>query len=126
MLKNIDFKFDDGQVADDSGQAKATVAAQSKMEKKCEDHFQAAEQATRLLQKYATLAKIGHSPSKPRTVETPPKPMMQSVATTNELQPAGGAMKKFASLPRFKKIDFSPLKMRLNNVLQRNPPSPQQ
>jgi len=52
--------------------------------------------------------------------------MMQSVATTNELQPAGGAMKKFASLPRFKKIDFSPLKMRLNNVLQRNPPSPQQ
>lgn len=126
MLKNIDFKFDDGQVADDSGQAKATVTAQPKMEKKCEDHFQAAEQATRLLQKYATLAKIGHSPSKPRTVETPPEPMMQSVATTNELQPAGGAMKKFASLPRFKKIDFSPLKMRLNNVLQRNPPSPQQ
>uniref|UniRef100_W8BNE0 Uncharacterized protein n=2 Tax=Ceratitis capitata TaxID=7213 RepID=W8BNE0_CERCA len=27
--------------------------------------------------------------------------------------------KKFASLPRFKKIDFSPLRLRINNVLQR-------
>ncbi|XP_067627299.1 uncharacterized protein sced [Eurosta solidaginis] len=28
-------------------------------------------------------------------------------------------VKKFASLPRFKKIDFSPLRLRINNVLQR-------
>ncbi|XP_036333093.1 uncharacterized protein LOC118744289 [Rhagoletis pomonella] len=31
----------------------------------------------------------------------------------------GGGVKKFASLPRFKKIDFSPLRLRINNVLQR-------
>ncbi|XP_017009999.2 uncharacterized protein sced [Drosophila takahashii] len=109
MLKNIDFKFDDGQVGEDSSQPK---------EKEQQN------EATRILQKYATLAI--RSPNKQKTAEKHPEPMMQSVATTNELQPAGSGMKKFASLPRFKKIDFSPLKMRLNNVLQRNPPSPQQ
>lgn len=31
----------------------------------------------------------------------------------------GTSIKRFASLPRFRKIDFSPLKMRINNVLQR-------
>lgn len=31
----------------------------------------------------------------------------------------GSSIKRFASLPRFRKIDFSPLKMRINNVLQR-------
>ncbi|KAI8037236.1 uncharacterized protein LOC128255783 [Drosophila gunungcola] len=128
LLKNIDFKFDDGQAVKDSGQAKpANVpCVQPKLEEGIEDHSQAAEQATRLLQKYATLAKFGHSPSKTKQAAAQPQPMIQSVATSNELQPPGGSMKKFASLPRFKKIDFSPLKMRLNNVLQRNPPSPQQ
>ncbi|KAH8347897.1 hypothetical protein KR084_002201 [Drosophila pseudotakahashii] len=124
MLKNIDFKFDDGQVADGSGEAKGCVAQPKKEKEQHEDRYHAAEQATRILQKYATLAI--RSPNKPKPAEKNPEPMMQSVATTNELQPAGGGMKKFASLPRFKKIDFSPLKMRLNNVLQRNPPSPQQ
>ncbi|XP_017069329.1 uncharacterized protein LOC108106635 [Drosophila eugracilis] len=133
MLKNIDFKFDDGQVTENSGQAKATALVASngcsvspKLEKECEDRYQAAEQAARLLQKYATLAKFGQSPSKTKPAASHPEPMIQSVATSNELQPSGGSMRKFASLPRFKKIDFSPLKMRLNNVLQRNPSSPQQ
>ncbi|XP_017050193.1 uncharacterized protein LOC108094246 [Drosophila ficusphila] len=133
MLKKIDFKFDDGQLAEDCGQAKAAPVvpatgslAQPMMDREYEDRFQAAEQATRLLQKYATLAKFGHSPSKSKPASAHPEPVMQSVATSNELQPQGGSMKKFASLPRFKKIDFSPLKIRLNNVLQRNPPSPQQ
>ncbi|XP_016991433.1 uncharacterized protein LOC108053337 [Drosophila rhopaloa] len=124
----IDFKFDDGQAVEDSIQAKAAniPRIQPKQEKECGDRNQAAEQATRLLQKYATLAKFGHSPNKSKPAAAQPEPMIQSVATSNELQPPGSSMKKFASLPRFKKIDFSPLKMRLNNVLQRNPPSPQQ
>lgn len=132
VLKNIDFKFDDSQASEDSCKAKASALpvanecfVQPNLEKEYEDRFQAAEKASRLLQKYATLAKIGHSPSKALPAPARLENMIQSVATSNELQPEGGTMKKFASLPRFKKIDFSPLKMRLNSVLQRNPPSPQ-
>lgn len=135
ILKNIDFKFDDGQETheeDDTGQDKArrpiANVVVNEPPTKPENRYQAAEQAaTKLLQKYATLL----SPSKAKTlaVGPDPRPMTQSVAMSNELHPPVGASassKKFASLPRFKKIDFSPLKMRLNNVLQRNPPSPQQ
>ncbi|EDW89062.2 uncharacterized protein LOC6528297 [Drosophila yakuba] len=127
VLKNIDFKFDDSQASEDSCQAKATafpVANTGFVQPILEREYE--EKGSRLLQKYATLAKIGHSPSKPLPAPARLEPMIQSVATSNELQPEGGTMKKFASLPRFKKIDFSPLKMRLNSVLQRNPPSPQQ
>ncbi|KAH8389984.1 uncharacterized protein LOC110189222 [Drosophila serrata] len=129
ILKNIDFKFDDGQEmleADDAGQAKARRPAASEAPAKMENRYHAAEQAaTKLLQKYATL--LSPSKGKALAVDPDPQPMTQSVATSNELQPpAGASSKKFASLPRFKKIDFSPLKIRLNNVLQRNPPSPQQ
>ncbi|KAH8272879.1 hypothetical protein KR018_006659 [Drosophila ironensis] len=121
MLKNIDFKFDDGQEASETQATGTTsVCSQRELEKEYEERYQAAEQATRLLQKYATLAKLVHSPGKAKAPIAPPEPA--------ELQATGGGggMKKFASLPRFKKIDFSPLKMRLNNVLQRNSPSPQQ
>ncbi|SPP74060.1 uncharacterized protein LOC117580130 [Drosophila guanche] len=134
MLKNIDFKFDDGQSTEEESPVQHRSPSmnggivQPRLEDEYENHYQAAEQATRLLQKYATLAKFGNSPSKSKPVvqqQQQLQPMTQSVATSNELQPPGGGMKKFASLPRFKRIDFSPLKMRLNNVLQRNSPSPQ-
>ncbi|KAH8340158.1 hypothetical protein KR067_011327 [Drosophila pandora] len=132
MLKNIDFKFDDGHApADDQAEKKQPTTnvgiMQPEVEEEYEDRYQAAEKATQLLQKYATLAKLVQSPKKAKAVVVNMEPMAQSVApTSNELQSTGGGMKKFASLPRFKKIDFSPLKMRLNNVLQRNSPSPQQ
>ncbi|KAH8253527.1 hypothetical protein KR032_005913 [Drosophila birchii] len=129
ILKNIDFKFDDGQEAlepDDAGQAKTRRQTATEPPPKPENRYHAAEQAaTKLLQKYATL--LSPSKGKALAADSEPQPMTQSVATSNELlPPAGASSKKFASLPRFKKIDFSPLKIRLNNVLQRNPPSPQQ
>ncbi|KAH8237250.1 hypothetical protein KR038_008341 [Drosophila bunnanda] len=129
ILKNIDFKFDDSQethATDDAGQAKARRPTVNEPLPKMENRYHTAEQtATKLLQKYATL--LSPSKGKALAANSEPQPMTQSVATSNELQPpAGASSKKFASLPRFKKIDFSPLKIRLNNVLQRNPPSPQQ
>ncbi|EDW02126.1 probable serine/threonine-protein kinase nek3 [Drosophila grimshawi] len=135
MLQNIDFKFDDGQVAE--AESSGSKCKASQLEDEYEHCFQAAERATRMLQKYATLAKFGQvSPRKQQQRQEPLKPAMtQSQLPNGQLlqqqvaPPAGNSLKKFASLPRFKKIDFSPLKMRLNNVLQRNataaPQSPQ-
>lgn len=139
MLQNIDFKFDDGQAPEASGSSSNNIiknkskSKSSQLEDEYEHCYQAAERATRMLQKYATLAKFGNSPSKQQQQlqhqHLQLKAAMtqsQSVANTpNELQqqvaPPVNSLKKFASLPRFKKIDFSPLKLRLNNVLQRNP-----
>ncbi|XP_068145415.1 putative mediator of RNA polymerase II transcription subunit 26 [Drosophila tropicalis] len=138
LLKNIDFKFDDSQEKGSSPKPQeqlVEVATEDKGDD-YENCYQAAEQATRLLQKYATLAKFGNSPSKvakDKQLLAPAPPMTQSVVSSETgVVGAGGATsstgntKKFASLPRFKKIDFSPLRMRINNVLQRNSPSPQQ
>ncbi|XP_030557486.1 ras guanine nucleotide exchange factor Y [Drosophila novamexicana] len=139
MLQNIDFKFDDGQAPEASTSIKSKSKS-SQLEDEYEHCYQAAERATRMLQKYATLAKFGNSPTKQQQLQLKAA-MTQSQSasnTPNELQqqqlqqlaPPSNSLKKFASLPRFKKIDFSPLKMRLNNVLQRNatpaaPASPQ-
>ncbi|XP_062133739.1 putative uncharacterized protein DDB_G0282129 isoform X2 [Drosophila sulfurigaster albostrigata] len=142
MLQNIDFKFDDGQVqveasstsSNNSSNSSSKCKSRSKsnllqLEDEYEHCYQAAERATRMLQKYATLAKFGNSPTKQQQ-QLKAMTQSQSVANTpNELQqqvqvvapPTVNSLKKFASLPRFKKIDFSPLKLRLNNVLQRNP-----
>ncbi|KAH8413713.1 hypothetical protein KR222_004354 [Zaprionus bogoriensis] len=145
MLQNIDFKFDDGQAPEPCSSSGSDIATKSKcaqLEDEYEHCYQAAERATRMLQKYATLAKFGNSPSKKQQQQLQLKAAMtQSVANTpselqqqqqqqQQLAPSGNSLKKFASLPRFKKIDFSPLKLRLNNVLQRNataaaPASPQ-
>ncbi|KAH8373038.1 hypothetical protein KR009_011020 [Drosophila setifemur] len=131
MLKNIDFKFDDGQASEDIKvrvrRPKASgCTVQPQLEEEYEDRYQAAGQATRQMQKYATTAKFGRSPSKTKPLAANPELMACLVAPSNVLQPLGTGMKKFASLPRFKKIDFSPLKTKLNYVLQRNPPSPHQ
>ncbi|XP_030375282.1 flocculation protein FLO11 isoform X2 [Scaptodrosophila lebanonensis] len=146
MLQNIDFKFDDNKSSDPKAQPAKSIPIQespvhqtsivpTKLEEEYEHCYQAAESATRLLQRYATLAKFGNSPTKSpqhqlqvnqsanikaQAVEASDVAMTKSIATPSELQPTSGSMKKFASLPRFKKIDFSPLRMRLNNVLQRN------
>uniref|UniRef100_A0A034VFB6 Uncharacterized protein n=1 Tax=Bactrocera dorsalis TaxID=27457 RepID=A0A034VFB6_BACDO len=47
--------------------------------------------------------------------------MAEAVDSCSADAAVGGlsGVKKFASLPRFKKIDFSPLRLRINNVLQR-------
>lgn len=136
MLQNIDFKFDDGHVGHEP--TSSTKTKSSQLEEEYEHCFQAAERATRMLQKYATLAKFGNSPTKQQQQLQVKASMTQSVATTRtptdhsqqQVAPAGNSLKKFASLPRFKKIDFSPLKLRFNNVLQRSnataaPASPQ-
>lgn len=63
----------------------------------------------RLYQKYATLARL--SPTRYSTQDKSQK------KTSSD---GGGTVKRFASLPRFKKIDFSPLKIKINAVLQRH------
>lgn len=64
------------------------------------------EEATpRIYQKYATLARI-----------SPNKYLEKCAKKSTEIS----SVKKFASLPRFKKIDFSPLKIKITNVLQRH------
>lgn len=146
MLQNIDFKFDDGQAPDPSSSSgggssnsnssnnikskSKNKSKSSQLEDEYEHCYQAAERATRMLQKYATLAKFGNSPTKQQQQQLKTA-MTQSQSATNspkeQLQQqqqhvpqSSSNTKKFASLPRFKKIDFSPLKLRLNNVLQRN------
>lgn len=59
--------------------------------------------ASPLYQKYATVTpiKVGDSSSCKRSSDIT------------------SSMKRFSSLPRFKKIDFSPLKLKINSVLQR-------
>ncbi|CAD7078189.1 unnamed protein product [Hermetia illucens] len=63
------------------------------------------ERSPRIYQKYATLTRL-----------SPNKYLEKCAKKSNDM---GGA-KKFASLPRFKKFDFSPLKMKINSVLQRH------
>lgn len=43
-------------------------------------------------------------------------------ATCKKSNDITSSMKRFSSLPRFKKIDFSPLKLKINSVLQRHSP----
>lgn len=48
-------------------------------------------------------------------------PMKESVSCKKSSD-ITSSMKRFSSLPRFKKIDFSPLKLKINSVLQRHNP----
>lgn len=63
----------------------------------------------RLYQKYATLARL-----------SPTRYSSQEKSQKKNVSDGGGSVKRFASLPRFKKIDFSPLKIKINAVLQRH------
>lgn len=64
--------------------------------------------------KYATLSRM---PVKSSSIE-------QSQLTPDTIKKSGSisptSIKRFASLPRFKKIDFSPLRLKISNVLQRH------
>ncbi|XP_055607081.1 uncharacterized protein LOC129754867 [Uranotaenia lowii] len=64
-------------------------------------------------QKYATIAR-SISPSTGKYLE-------KNSAKKGE-QPALGGSKRFGSLPRFAKIDLSPLRLKINSVLQRHNP----
>lgn len=63
----------------------------------------------RLYQKYATLARL-----------SPTRYSSQEKSQKTKTVDGSGSVKRFASLPRFKKIDFSPLKIKINAVLQRH------
>lgn len=88
--------------------------------------------------KYATTVRrpspnryTGGAPLRACVTETTPSSasvpvaVLQSANSVDPKQPSGSvsnlgsSIKRFASLPRFRKIDFSPLKIRINNVLQR-------
>lgn len=64
--------------------------------------------------KYATISRITVSSKCPDENRLSPK----SVKKSGSISPT--SIKRFTSLPRFKKIDFSPLRMKISSVLQRN------
>lgn len=73
--------------------------------------------------KYATLSRV----QVPSSIESelsesspPPSPTgtLKSNKSSRSISP--NSFKRFASLPRFKKIDFSPLRMKISSVLQRS------
>lgn len=63
--------------------------------------------------KYATLSRITVSNCPHENRLSP-----NSVKKSGSISPT--SIKRFTSLPRFKKIDFSPLRMKISSVLQRN------
>ncbi|XP_075167008.1 scrambled [Haematobia irritans] len=147
LLQNIDFKFDDtsdthsGSITT-SGNSPASLTTQSgikrleEAELEYENCYRATKDATRLLNKYATLA-----PKQSMRIKQLQQQLKNNQSTnqkdlmtqSTKLDSPGGSensvqvmgTKKFASLPRFKKIDFSPLKLKINNVLQRNNHQPE-
>ncbi|XP_065368355.1 uncharacterized protein sced [Calliphora vicina] len=148
LLQNIDFKFDDTSTTNTSSNVAATstanylktppqsgIAKLEQAELEYEHCYQATKDATRLLHKYATLApkqsmrikqQLQHhlqlNQSSNKKILMTQSTKLESPMSSSDLAAANVAMgsKKFASLPRFKKIDFSPLKLKINNVLQRN------
>lgn len=149
LLQKIDFKFDDtSTINTSSNQAASTtytypntptqsgMAKLEQSELEYENCYQATKDATRLLHKYATLGpkqsmRIQHqlqqhlqvNQSSNQKVLMAQSTKLESPVSSSDMSGSSVAMgsKKFASLPRFKKIDFSPLKLKINNVLQRNP-----
>ncbi|KNC33692.1 hypothetical protein FF38_08710 [Lucilia cuprina] len=116
--------------------AESGIAKLERAELEYEHCYQASKDATRLLHKYATLApkqsmrikqqlqqhlQLNNQCTNKKNLMTQ-STKLESPVSSNDLAAANAAMgsKKFASLPRFKKIDFSPLKLKINNVLQRN------
>uniref|UniRef100_A0A182PIB6 PH domain-containing protein n=1 Tax=Anopheles epiroticus TaxID=199890 RepID=A0A182PIB6_9DIPT len=75
------------------------------------------ECSSKLFQKYATLARISSSPSRGEGEDA------MKVARSEKPSPSPATTpisKRFGSLPRFGKIDLSPLRMKINSVLQRH------
>lgn len=78
----------------------------------------------KLYKKYATLTRMT-TKNRSGSIISVDDGCRQNSATTagSELKKSssdiGNTLKRFASLPRFRKIDFSPLKIKLNNVLNR-------
>lgn len=86
-------------------------------------------------------AKSCSTPCSSKTVAQPPQPVeaaaaaslngdvagdagavqraISTVEKTSKVSELGSSIKRFASLPRFRKLNFSPLKFKLNSVLQR-------
>ncbi|XP_050068793.1 uncharacterized protein LOC126557158 [Anopheles maculipalpis] len=69
------------------------------------------ECSPKLYQKYATLARISSSAS---------KSMEKDDGASEKVTPTTPISKRFGSLPRFGKIDLSPLRLKINSVLQRH------
>lgn len=70
--------------------------------------------------KYATLSRVTVSGSIESEIsESPPSPTgTRKTNKSRSVSPT--SLKRFASLPRFKKIDFSPLRLKISSVLQRS------
>lgn len=71
--------------------------------------------------KYATLSRAtsGSGSIESQISESPPSPT-GTIRTNKSRSISPTSLKRFASLPRFKKIDFSPLRLKISSVLQRS------
>lgn len=117
-------------------QTESGISKLEQAELEYENCYQATRDATRLLHKYATLAPkqsvrikqqlqqhLQNNQNLNQKILMTQSTKLESPVSTTELTSNNALVlssKKFASLPRFKKIDFSPLKLKINNVLQRN------
>lgn len=134
-LQNIDFKFDETkQIAQTTPKGSITMVPHEESV----NCYQTKTNSREFFEKYATIAltttakssgKCGHdavhllqqsqqiNTQYPQQTNSSPKSQeaLGIVPPTCEF-----SVKKFASLPRFKKFDLSPLRLRINNVLQRN------
>lgn len=83
------------------------------------DNNVAAQTPNRLYQKYATHTRISPirraASNSTEDVVTPIPTIIDDAGSTG----LAASLKRFRSMPRFRGIDFSPLKLRINNVLQR-------
>lgn len=72
--------------------------------------------------KYATLSRVQVSGSlESDPCDSPPSSLSSgTLKTTKARSISPNSFKRFASLPRFKKIDFSPIRLRISSVLQRS------
>lgn len=81
---------------------------------------QSSDTTPRLYKKYATLARITPNRYGNGTDGTSTEKTICDSNGRLKKSDIGNSLKRFASLPRFRKIDFSPLKMKLNSVLHRH------
>ncbi|XP_037951906.1 uncharacterized protein LOC119682517 [Teleopsis dalmanni] len=137
MLQNIDFKFDDG-ISQAIQTPTTTTCAKQKPDQESENYSQSINKVSDFVKKCVTPTGTNtptqtaqhclqqsqesntknHTPN--RNTEATADIMTQSKVESSSSDLHFSAMRKFASLPRFKKIDLSPLKLKINNVLQRS------
>ncbi|XP_055374286.1 uncharacterized protein DDB_G0286591 isoform X2 [Condylostylus longicornis] len=107
LLQNIDFKFDDSK--------NSSIDQQKESGNVYQNYSEASLQTTSSKHLKVNSVKLQRSP------RNSTKNRQETISSDVKIfTPESNTTKKITSLQRFKKIDFSPLKLKINNVLQRN------